>query len=105
MPAIAESKCIDSIECWREIFITQYIPVKKALFGSPEIRNSSDLITLIAKINFGVDYIPEDILFQISDLVVEMEQDPSRFVDEYDIDLESDDDCSADPPYLVVDPQ
>jgi hypothetical protein len=37
------------------------------------------------KINFGVDYIPEDILFQISDLVVEMEQDSSRFVDEYDI--------------------
>ena len=74
-------------------------------FRNRKLVNYTFLCELIAQINFGVDYIPEDILFQISDLVVEMEQDPSRFVDEYDIDLESDDDCSADPPYLVVDPQ
>ena len=51
---IAEEKDPNDIPTWNGTFISQYIPVKRALYGTHNFSTKNDIIALIAKINFNI---------------------------------------------------
>ena len=70
----------NEISHWNGVFMSQYLYVRSALLGEADFRDPCDLIALIAKLNFDVDEIPENIMTEVVRLVEAIEAEPEKFI-------------------------
>lgn len=76
---ISEPKKKDKIYYWNGTMICQYSVVKEHLLGANEFSEPWDIATLIAKINYDVEEIPDNLREHITKLITDIDNNPEMF--------------------------